>query len=660
MARKDSRPDVSRRKFLAGVAVAGAAASATAAKAATPGTTAADVKRLPSAVMPTAHQVATETGSLKEPTTQIPGRPASDFMVDVLKTLKIDNCYSNPASSFRGLHESMINYGKNTMPEFITATHEEASVAMCHGYFKATGRPQMALFHGTVGLQHACMAIYNAWADRVPVILVGGNDLDASKRPPGVPTVHSAQDINALVRDFTKWDDTPVSLQHFAQSFVRAYKYAMTPPYGPVMIALDAGIQQAAISEKEKELYTPKYIAAAPPHADPNALREAAKLLVNAQNPVIVADRVARSQKGMDSLVQLAELLQVPVVNQQNRVNFPNTHHLNASGNVQAMIRNADVIMGLELTDFWNTVNAWVDNGDHDGHGLNETRIKPDAKLISISSVELNTKANYQDFQRFQPVDVLMPADAEASLPMLIEFVKSAITSDHKAAFEKRGEALKKAHSQNRERTKQAAMLGWDAGPVSTARLCAEIYAAIKDLDWSMVAQSGNVSGWQHRLMPMDKYYRWLGSSGASGLGYGAPASVGAAHGNKSVGRFSVSIQSDGDLMYVPGSLWTAAHHNIPLLSVMHNNRGYHQEVMHVQRLSNRRNRVAALGKTMGPIGTSIETPDIDYAGLAKSMGWWTAGPLKDPKDLSATLKRAVDVVKSGQPALVDVWTQPR
>jgi thiamine pyrophosphate-dependent acetolactate synthase large subunit-like protein len=158
----------------------------------------------------------------------------------------------------------------------------------------------------------------------------------------------------------------------------------------------------------------------------------------------------------------------------------------------------------------------------------------------------------------------------------------------------------------------------------------------------------------------MDRHYRWLGGSGAAGLGYGAPASIGAAHGNKALGRFSVSIQSDGDLMYTPSSLWTAAHHNIPLLSVMHNNRGYHQEVMHVQRLSNRRNRVASLGKTMGPIGTSIEAPDIDYAGLAKSMGWWSSGPIKDPKELGSTLKRAVEVVKSGQPALVDVWTQPR
>ena len=374
MARKEARPDVSRRKFLAGVAVAGAATDRRQRRQGrSPG--AAANKRLPSAVMPNTHQIAAETGGLREPTTQIPGRPASDYMVDVIKSMKIEYIYSNPASSFRGLHESLINYGKNTMPEFLTVTHEEASVAMCHGHFKATGKPQMALMHGTVGLQHAAMAVYNAWADRVPLIMIGGNDLDASKRPPGVPTVHSAQDINALVRDFTKWDDQPVSLQHFSQSFVRAYKYAMTPPYGPVMIALDAGLQQASIKPDEKDLYTPKYIPPSPPHADPNALREAAKLLVNAQNPVIVADRCARTQDGIDLLVQLAELIQCPVVNQQNRVNFPNTHYLSAG---PAVIRNADVILGLELTDFWATVNGWVDNGDHDGHGIMESRHQPE------------------------------------------------------------------------------------------------------------------------------------------------------------------------------------------------------------------------------------------------------------------------------------------
>jgi acetolactate synthase I/II/III large subunit len=655
MARKDSRPEVSRRKFLAGVAVAGA--SATAAKAATPGTTAADVKRLPAAVEPMAHQVAAETAVPKD-MPHLAGKPNSDFMVDVIKSLKIEHIYSNPASSFRGLHESLINYGKNVMPDFITCTHEESSVAMAHGYFKATGKPQMMLCHGTVGLQHACMAVYNAWADRVPLIMIGGNDLDAAKRPPGVPTFHSAQDIGALVRDFTKWDDTPVSAQHFAQSMVRAYRYAMTPPYGPVLLSLDAGLQDSPVDDAQ--LYIPRYVASAPPHADLNALREAAKLLVAAENPVIVADKMARTADGVKHLVQLAELLQVPVVDQMGRLNMPNTHYLNQNASAQNLIRNADLVMGLECRDFWNTVNQWIDNGEEHGHGLRESRIKPGTKLITISSVELNTKANMQDFQRFQVTDIGMAADAEASLPALIEAVKSAIPSDRKAAFEKRGEALKKAHQQARERQRQAAALGWDASPISTARLNAEVYNAVKDEDWALVTSTGNTSGWSERMFKMDRHYRWLGSSGASGLGYGLPASIGAAHANKALGRFSVSIQGDGDMMYAPGALWTAAHHDIPLLTVMHNNRGYHQEVMHLQRLSNRRNRVASLGKTAGPIGTSIDTPNVDYAGLARSQGWWAKGPITDPKELGPALKEAVAVVKKGQPALIDSVTQGR
>jgi thiamine pyrophosphate-dependent acetolactate synthase large subunit-like protein len=579
-------------------------------------------------------------------------------MVDVIKSLNIDYVYSNPASSFRGLHESLINYGKNTKPEFITCMHEESSVAMAHGYFKATGKPQLMLCHGTVGLMHATMAVYNAWADRVPLIMIGGNDLDAAKRPPGVPTFHSAQDIGALVRDFTKWDDMPVSAQHFAQSFVRAYRYAMTPPYGPVLLSLDAGLQDAPVDDGH--LYIPRYVASAPPHADLNALREAAKLLVAAENPVIVVDKMARTEAGVTSLVQLAELLQVPVVDQLGRMNMPNTHYLNQTASAQNLIRNADVIMGLECRDFWNTVNQWIDNGDEHGHGNREQRIKPNTKLITISSMELNTKSNFQDFQRFQVTDIGMAADSEASLPFLIEAVKAAIPSDKKAAIEKRGEALKKAYQQARERQRQTAALGWDASPISTARLNAELYNAVKNEDWSLVTSTGNTSGWSERLFKMDKHYRWLGGSGASGLGYGLPASVGAAHANKALGRFSVSIQGDGDMMYAPGALWTAAHHEIPLLTVMHNNRGYHQEVMHVQRLSNRRNRVASLGKTAGPIGTSIDTPNIDYAGLARSQGWWAKGPITDPKDLGPALKEAVEVVKKGQPALIDSVTQPR
>src|SRR5947209_4478390 len=657
MARKHPRPEVSRRKFLAGAAVAGAttALAPPAAKAAATTDASIAAPRRPSALPPTMQVAIAETETPKE-LPRIGGVPGSDFMVDVIKTLDIKYLPSNPASSFRAIHESLINYGGNKMPEFLTCAHEESAVAMAHGYFKVAGKPLMTLCHGTVGLQHAAMAVYNAWCDRVPVIIVGGNDLDAARRPPGVPTIHSAQDINALVRDFTKWDDTPVSLQHFAQSFVRAYKIAMTPPYGPVAISLDAGLQQEPIRNNGEKLYIPRYVPTSPPQGDSGAVKEAARLLANAQNPVIVADRAARTENGLRFLVQLAELLQAQVIDQGGRMNFPNTHYLRRP---PTAVANADVVLGLELSDFWATVNSYIDNGEH-GIGINTTRIKPETKLISINSSELLTKANYQDFQRFQSVNVSMPADAEATLPALIEAVKAAISNDRKAAIEKRGEAARKAFAEARERTKQAAAVAWEASPISTARLTMELWAQIKDLDWSFLGADRQMSNWASRLWPMEKHYHHLGGPGGYGVGYNLPASIGAALANRGTGRFSVSLQTDGDFMYAPGVLWTATHHNIPLLSVMHNNRGYHQEVMHVQRLSNFRNRVANLGKDMGPVGTSIENPDIEYHKLAESMGWWAKGPIKDPAELGPAIKQAVAAVKAGQPALVNVWTQPR
>ena len=655
MVGKNSGPKVDRRKFLTGTAVAATATAVKSSAADATGAAGAASARLPSALPPNAQTIAAETTTPQE-LPRIGGVAGSDFMVDVIKSLDIKYLPANCASSYRGIHESLINYGGNKMPEFLTCTHEESAVGMAHGYFKASGKPLMSLCHGTVGLQHASMAIYNAWCDRVPVIVMGGNDLDAAHRPPGVPTFHSAQDINALVRDFTKWDDTPVSLQHFAQSFVRAYKIALTPPYGPVMIALDAGLQQEPIRRNGEDLYIPRYTATSPPQGDTGAVKEAARLLVKAQNPVIVVDRAARTENGVRLLVQLAEALQAHVVDMGGRMNFPKTHYLSAP---ITAVNNADVIIGMELSDFWGVVNSYVDNGEH-GIGINRSKIKPGTKLISISSVELNTKSNYQDFQRFQSVDIAMAADAEATLPALIEAVRSAIPNDSKAAIENRGEAAKKARAEGRARTLQLAALAWDSSPISTARLVMETWSQIKDLDWSLVSSSGNVSNWPNRLWPMEKYYHWLGGPGGYGVGYGAPASVGAALANRDLGRFSVSIQSDGDLMYAPGVLWTAAKHKIPLLAVMHNNRGYHQELMHVQRLSNFRNRVANLGNDLGPIGTSIMNPDIEYHKFAESMGWWAKGPIKDPDALGPAIKEAVAVVQSGQPALVNVWTQPR
>ena len=641
------KPSLDRRDFLKSAAATSAAALAAGhATAAEPQQAAPPAQ----ASAPVAPREVDPAGSVEVLTTD---RPGGDFMVDVIKTLNFEFIASNPGSSFRGIHESIINYGGNASPEFITCLHEESSVAMAHGYFKAEGKPMAVLCHGTVGMQHAAMAIYNAYCDRVPVYILAGNSLDATLRRPGVEWAHSVQDAAAMVRDYIKWDDQPVSLPHFAESAMRAYKIAMTPPMMPVLLVIDGGLQEDPIShEVTSRLRIPRLTLTSPPQGDSGAVAEAARLLVNAQNPVIVADRAARTPAGIGHLVALAETLQAPVVNQGGRMNFPSRHPLNQTSSVRQLVADADVIIGLELTDFWGTVSTVRD-------GLTRTSrsiAKPGTKLISITALDLATKGNYQDFQRYPEVDVAMAADAEATLPALTEACKRLITAERRTALLARGKRLADAHASALERARAEAAYAWDASPISTARMTAELWAQIKNEDWALVAESGIMSDWTSRLWSFDKHYQALGGSGGAGVGYGAPAAVGAALANRKHGRLSVTIQGDGDFLYAPGVWWTAAHHRIPLLAVMHNNRAYHQEVMHVQRMANRHNR----GITRAHIGTTIDNPNVDFAKIAQGMGVHAQGPITNPNDLGPALKRAIDVVKRGEPSLIDVVTQPR
>ena len=640
---------VDRRGFLKSAAVTGAAALISGAGASAD---AAAQQSGPagSGTAPTLPREADPSGDVDVLTTD---RPGGDFMVDVLKTLNFDYVAANPGSSFRGIHECIVSYGGNKAPEFLTCCHEESSVAMAHGYFKIEGKPMAVLCHGTVGLQHASMAIYNAYCDRVPVYLLAGNTVDATMRRPGVEWAHSVQDAAAMIRDFTKWDDLPASLPHFAESAVRAYKIAMTPPMMPVLLVIDGGLQEDPISPEVKgRLRIPRLTLTSPPQGDSAAVAEAARLLANAENPVIVADRAARTPAGMKLLIELAETLQAAVVDQGGRMNFPSRHPLNQSDGGRALIANADVILGLELTDFWGTVDAFRDSLVRSSRSI----VKPGTKLISITAGDLYVKGNYQDFQRYPEVDLAIAADAEATLPSLIEAVKRQINADRKRVLQERGGKLADAHHRARDRARADAAYAWDASPISTARLSAELWAQIKNEDWSLVSEMSSASRWPSRLWTFDKYYQFIGGSGGAGVGYGAPASVGAALANKKYGRLSVSIQNDGDFMYAPGVWWTAAHHQIPLLAVMHNNRAYHQEVMHLQRMAGRHNR----GITRASIGTTIESPNIDYAKVAQGFGVHAEGPITDPKDLGPAIKRAVEIVKRGEPALVDVVTQPR
>jgi acetolactate synthase-1/2/3 large subunit len=454
------------------------------------------------------------------------------------------------------------------------------------------------------------------------------------------------QDPAGLVRDFIKWDDQPASLQHFAESTVRAYKMAMSPPQEPVLITLDIDLQEEAVEGKPS---IPKLSLSAPPQADELALREAAKMLVAAQNPVIVADRCARSQEGVEALVKLAETLQAPVICTGNRMNMPSSHYLNLSESRPGLIRNADVILMLEVQDPWGMLHGM-------GDPWKDVRraAKPDVKVIQISLADFMMKSNYQDFQRFCPADLAISGDAQTSLAPLTAAVKREMSSTRAAELAGRADAMKKRNHDMQERMKTAAALGWDASPVSTARLSVELWNAVKNENYCL-AVSDRIA-WPKRLWRTTKFTNMMGGSGAAGVGYSSPGAVGIALANRDKGILTVTLQPDGDMCYAPGVLWTAAHHKIPLLWVMYNNRGYVQEVMHLQRMAGLHRRDAKTAK----VGTMIYEPEVDFAKLAQSFGVWGEGPISDPGKVGPAIERALKVVKGGSPALVDVVCQLR
>jgi acetolactate synthase-1/2/3 large subunit len=643
--RRDDATAIGRRSFIRGVTLTGAAALGSPLSSATAQTSAETVA---ATKVPPQPDIRTETmPPAADPVTQTSA--GGDFMAEVLNALGIDYLAMNCASSFRGLHEAVLNH-TNNKPEILTCPHEEIAVSMAQGYAKIEGKPMAAICHGTVGLQHATMAMYNAWCDRVPVYMMIGNILEADKRAPGAEWVHSAIDPAALVRDFVKWDDQPVSLQHFAESAVRAYKISTTPPMAPVLLSLDAELQENPIRERDS-LRMPKIAAVKPPVGDPASLEEAAKLLVAAENPVIVVDRMTRSAAGMQSLVELAEALQCAVVDQAGRLNFPSRHPLNQTWRRAAVVSGADVILAIEMNDLWGTLNSFRDRIVRGSQPL----YRNGTKIVTLGTRDLYMKANYQDFGRLNDVDLAIAGDGETSLPLLTERVRSLTRSGRRTALAERGKTLAQAHEATVAQLRTQATIGWDASPITTARVAAELYAQIKDDDWSLVGNALRMN-WPLQFWNFTRPYQWNGVAGGAGVGYNAPAAAGGALANRRHGRLSVAMQGDGDLMFVPSTLWTAAHHDIPLLYVVHNNRAYHQEYMYLQAMAARRAR----GIDQAHIGTTITNPNVDYATVAKGFGVYGEGPITDPRELGPALARALAVVRKGEPALVDVVTDPR
>ncbi len=605
----------------------------------------------PAAAPPSVPQRALETGPVASVSAEIIEAPGSDYMVDVFKSLGIEYYAANPSSTLKSLHESILNYGGNQAPEFITCTHEEASVAFGNGYYKIAGKPIVAGLHGTVGSQHAAMAVYNAYCDQAPVIVIMGNILDAGQRRSYVDWLHSSQDVAAILREYTKWDDSPVSLSHFGESAVRAYKLAMTPPLMPVALVCDEPLQERPIP-REFDRHIPKLGTLAAPTADPATVTQLAKMLVAAESPVFIASRCARTAAGMKSLVELAELLQAPVVDQHFRLNFPTRHPLNYSYRTRDVIPTAYVVVGFEVMDFWASLHAFGR-----GREANPRRItKPGAKIVSITATDLFTKSVYENFQRFEDSDLAIAADAEATLPFLLEAVKREMTPGRQRAIEARGAKHAAAWPKAYEQDKLAASYGWDSSPISTSRLSMELWAQLKNEDFSLVNDTVFLQNWPLRLWDLKQHHQYIGGRGGEGLGYGPPAAAGAALANKKFGRISLNIQGDGDFMYCPGALWTAAHHKIPLLTVMHNNRAYNQEVMLVQRMAGEHKR--AIDRC--GIGTTLTEPNIDYAKMAQSMGVEAEGPVTEAKNLAPAIARGVAAARRGEPYLIDVVTQGR
>jgi acetolactate synthase I/II/III large subunit len=641
---------VDRRSFIAGIATASAGAAAAgvapAPAAAAPAAPAPPEKF----ALPSTQLAAAETGN---PASFIDRwhvhNAGSDYMVDCLKHVGYDYLTCMPGSTFRGIHESIINYGGNTKPEMLSATHEEISAAMAHGYAKMAGKPMAILVHNTVGLQHASMAIYNAYADRVPMLILIGNIADSTSRRPGVEWFHTATDVAAIVRGYVKYDSQPISLQAFGEEIMKASSLAMTPPYEPVVVVVDGDLAELPVSETLMPM--PKFTAPVPSVADPAALAQVAKYLVNAKNPLLVTDRAAHNQAGMDLVVQLAESLQIPVMDLGNRMCIPTNHHLYAAFDRQ-LVGQADVILGLELTDLYGVVGNVTDLPVR----TSSLKIKPDTVVISINSMYNQGAGNYQDQQRFFEPTMSIAGDSQASLPYLIDAINSAMTSDRKGQNAARAAHFADAFQKRRQDNLAQAALGWDAVPISVARMCMETYALVKNDDWSLVSATGFQSSWPQRLWDLTKYHHYNGDSGAYGVGYGMPGAVGAALAARDQGRYSINFQGDGDLMVGPGSLWSAAHHKIPLLTIVHNNRAWHQETMHVQRMADRRERQPEHAK----VGTIIDGPAIDYCKLASSLGVYADEAVTQPSQLAPALARALKVVKSGMPALVDVVSQPR
>lgn len=586
-------------------------------------------------------QVARDAGLARPGTVgeQAVQRPGSDLMADVLRELGIEFVAANPASSFEGLQESIINVGDppNRQPEFIIAMHEESAVDMAHGYAKAEGRPMVAMIHGTIGLMHASMAIYQAFHTQTPVMIVVGRDDTNFLR------AQSADDIAGIARSYTKWDAHPTTLESALDALQECYRQAVTPPCGPAIVVLDAELQKQPAGDVTVPAMKPPDIAG----IGAEQAAALAETLATATNPHLAVGRL-RTPAGVDGAIRLAEALGASVSSRAwiEPMSFPQSHPLCGPG----ADSDNDVVLGLEAGGAQGSIigphRRSFRERDTTGIGYGFVREPP----APIRGPYAPPPAGAND----------MTADAEASLPAVIESVDRAMSAAQRDRARTRAAANAAANHRFRidelEKALAERRRGWNASPISLARLYAELWTVIREDDWCLASPTQFSSGHNRVLWEHNEPYSHLGMQGAGGLGYCIGASTGAALAARDRGRIVINVQTDGDLNYVPGSLWTAAHHRLPMLVVMHNNRAYHQEFMYAQHLAGVRRR----GADRAHIGNALRDPFISYAKLGEAYGVESEGPIEDPDALLPALERGVAAVRDGRPYLIDVLTQPR
>jgi len=593
---------------------------------------------------------------MKSETSESKGNPkpeyGSDLMVDLLKALDIEYVALNPGATCRGIHDSIVNYGGNKNPEVILCNHEEMAVSLAQGYTKAALRPMVAMVHDIVGLLHATMAIYLAWLDQTPVLVLGGTGpMPYENRRPRIDWIHTALVQGNQVRDYVKWDDQPASLGSVPDAFFRAYRIATTEPRGPVYLCLDAGLQESKLTNPIELPSVSRYAAPSPPQADPAAIEKAADLLVQAQHPVVIADYMGRNPSAVTSLVELAELLSLPVLDACSRFNIPNQHPMDLTGAEAELLKEADVVLALDASDLYKALTK-TDRVARRGIYM----IPRQTKIIDISLRDTMIRSWSQHIGQLQEIDIAIIGDTSLALPALVAACKKAMTKSTGVDYKKRFETLRLRHEELRRQWEQAVVRTREEKPISLPRLASDLWEVVKDYDWVLVNRL--LQRWTRRLWEWTKSSQYPGiPEGQGGVGYGIAHSLGGALAHKGTDRLCIDIQPDGDCLYAATALWTAAHHKIPLLVVMFNNRSYYNSQDHQATTAKERNRPT----TNAGIGTSIDNPPVDFARLAQSLGVYGEGPIEEPAQLKPALERAVKhVMEEKACALVDVITQPR